>query len=56
MDYGRTLDLLHTELCIAKGAYEGRRAGDDHYALRANYVRAKLRWRYYWRAAEAAGY
>ena len=56
MDYGRLLPLLHTELCIAKGAYDQRRHSADARALRTNLIRAKLRWRFYFRAAEAAGY
>ena len=45
-----TLNLLHTELCIAKGAHELKHTRET----RTNYVRACLRYRRFFRLFEEA--
>ena len=45
--------LLQHELAIASNAWKYRRPGADHQALRRAYIEAKLRFRRWWRMAEA---
>lgn len=48
----RRINLLHTEMLIAQGAYEQRRHSADARKLRTTYIRAKILYRQFWRLTE----